>query len=346
MTDMDVTPADAGSEPMDANSAANHLSQLLQGSPNEATPSSVDDSEKPDVEEPETAQEYEAEDGSEGDQEALLSDEGEPDTDSEDDAGNEPEPSEGLITLPDGTQATVEEVTRWRDTRKNLESDFTKKTMALAEERKQAQAKVEQLQQQEQFLSQNLPVAMQVLQASIPPAPDPALRDYDLSSYIAQKEAHEGAKQRLNQLYATQQAMQAKQQEASQAARQAAINENRAKLLEAMPELKNDTKRQEMQATLSEGIKAYGFEPNEMENVYDYRVIQALSDAVKYRRLMAEKPKVEGKAKQAPPVQKPGKRKSSAEQRAQAKKSQFDRLKQTGSAKDGAAVLAQLLRGS
>lgn len=345
MTDMDVTPADAGSEPMDAHSAANHLSQLLQGSRPEATPSSVDDSETPDVEELEAAPETEAEDGSEG-EEALSSDESEPDTDSEDDAGNEPEPSEGLITLPDGTQATVEEVTRWRDTRKNLESDFTKKTMALAEERKQAQAKVAQLQQQEQFLSQNLPVAMQVLQASIPPAPDPAMRDYDLGSYIAQKEAHEAGKQQLNQLYAAQQRMQAQQQEASQAARQAAINENRAKLLEAMPELKNDQKRQEMQATLSEGIKAYGFEPSEMENVYDYRVIQALSDAVKYRRLMAEKPKVEGKARQAPPVQKPGKRKSIAEQRAQAKKSQFDRLKQTGSAKDGAALLADLMRRS
>lgn len=346
MTDMDVTPADAGSEPMDANSAANHLSQLLQGRREEATPSSVEDSETPDVEEPEAATEYEAEDSSEGDQEALHSDESEPETDSEDDDGSEPELAEGLYTLPDGTQATAEEITRWRDTRKNLESDFTKKTMALAEERKQAQAKVEQLQQQEQFLSQNLPLAMQVLQASIPPAPDPALRDYDLSSYIAQKEAHEGATRQLQQLYATQQQMQAKQQEASEKARQAAINENRAKLMEAMPELKDERKRQEMQATLSEGIKAYGFEPSEMENVYDYRVIKALSDAVKYRKLMAEKPKVEGKARQAPPVQKPGKRKSSAEIKAQAKKSQFDKLKQTGSAKDGAAVLAQLLRGS
>lgn len=345
MTDMDVTPADAGSEHMDANSAANHLSQLLQGRREEATPSPVEDSETPDVEEPEAAEEYEAEDGSEG-EEALHSDESEPDTDTEDDAGDEPSAAEGLITLPDGTQATVEEVTRWRDTRKNLESDFTKKTMALAEERKQAQAKVEQLQQQEQFLSQNLPLAMQVLQASIPPAPDPALRDYDLSSYIAQKEAHEGATRQLQQLYATQQQMQAKQQEASEKARQAAINENRAKLMEAMPELKDERKRQEMQATLSEGIKAYGFEPSEMENVYDYRVISALSDAVKYRKLMAEKPKVEGKARQAPPVQKPGKRKSSAEIKAQAKKTQFDKLKQTGSAKDGAAVLAQLLRGS
>lgn len=346
MTDMDVTPASAGSEPMDAHSAANHLSQLLQGRREEATPSPVEDSETPDVEEPEAAEDYEAEDSSEGDQEALHSDESEPETGSEDDTGDEPSDLEGLITLPDGTQATVEEVTRWRDTRKNLESHYNKRFEEAAQIRKEAEAKISTLQQQEQFLSQNLPLAMQVLQSSIPPMPDPALRDYDLASYIAQKEAHEGATRQLQQLYATQQQMQAQQKQAAEQARQAAINESRAKLFEMRPELKDERKRQEMQANLSQGIKHYGFEPSEMENVHDPRVILVLDDAVKYRKLMAEKPKVEGKARQAPPVQKPGKRKSSAEQVAQARKSQFDRLKQTGSPKDAAAILAERLRGS
>lgn len=341
-----VTPADAGSEPLSAHEATDRISKLLQGS-REATPDDVVEDAKPDAETAE-ADTYETEEA-EGTAEAEAPEaeaEDEPETDTEDDTGDEPDADGGLITLPDGTTATVEEIARWRDTRKNLEADFTKKYEAVASQRKEIEAKTSQLQQQEQILSQQISATMQMLQEVMPPVPDRAMREYDPIGYASQKEDFETAQRRLQYLYATQQEKLARQMQEQQKAREAAIQENKKKLLEAMPELQNEQKRVEMQATIAEGIKTYGFEPEDLKDVYDYRVIQALSDAVKYRKMMAQKPKVEGKAKNTPPVQKPGKRKSSAEQRAQAKRQSLDKLKQTGSPKDAASIISQMLSGN
>lgn len=346
-SEMGVTSASAESEPMTMHEATGKLSALLGGS-REATPQeTVKEDKTPDAETAEVAAEdYDDDQGTAETEEADAEAEKVEAEDADDDSGDELGSDGELITLPDGTQATIEEVTRWRDTRKNLEADFTKKTMALAEQRKQAESKVVELQQKEQFLSQTLPVTIQMLQATMPPAPDPAMLEYDVATYTRQKEAYEGAQRQLQHAYGTLQNMQAQQAQAQQVALEAVIKENQAQLYEAMPELKDATKRQELAGVIEQGLKTYGFEAKDLESVYDYRVIKALSDAVKYQKLMAQKPKVEGKAKNAPPVQKPGKRKSAAEQRAQAKKSQLDQLKQTGSRKDAAGIISQMLSGN
>lgn len=46
------------------------------------------------------------------------------------------EPGEPVVEI-DGQQVPLSEIRRWRDTRKNLEADFTKKYQSLAEQRKQ-----------------------------------------------------------------------------------------------------------------------------------------------------------------------------------------------------------------
>lgn len=56
-----------------------------------------------------------------------------PGQDGQDDGQEEP------VVEIDGQQVPLSEIKRWRDTRKNLEADFTKKYQALAEQRKQVE---------------------------------------------------------------------------------------------------------------------------------------------------------------------------------------------------------------
>lgn len=240
--------------------------------------------------------------------------------------------------LRDGSEISVGELKKLADKAKEYErreAEFTAK-------QREVQAKAAQTAQQEQLFSQTIAQAIAVLQHTLPPEPDPALRETDPIDYFLKQDA------RNKKLAEIQQLQQAKQQAAKQARAeqsqhfQQRLKSEQEKLYEAVPELHDEGKRREFYGDLLSAGKHYGFSEEEMNNVHDHRIMRLVRDAVAYRKLQSSKPKVVEKAKGARPVAKPEARVSSNERISAKHKALFDRARKTRSVDDVGALLAEL----
>jgi hypothetical protein len=245
--------------------------------------------------------ESDAEDADEDDEaEAQAEAEEETDAEEDDEDTDDPKPLEDSVTIKmdDGEQITLAELKKGY----LRQSDYTRK-------RQEEKLKADRADQLAQQYSQSLQQAQMVAQAFMPKPPDPALLDYDQGAYLRQKEAYTQAQQYLAYTQAEQQKLAQEQQQKQQAERQNMVAQERQRLLESMPELKSEPARQKMQAELAEAVKSFGFEPNELENVYDHRVIKALiyaNKALQAEKSQADvKKKVTAKAEKAKPVSQP-----------------------------------------
>lgn len=251
---------------------------------------------------------------------------------------SEETPAERKLRLRDGTEVTEAELKKAYGRQK----DFEREQAEFAAERAKVQAEITRIRQQEQFFAQQMPVVLQTLRQQIPPPPDESLRDVDPIAYANQRFAHEDGVRNFER---AQQAQLIHQQQ-TEAARAKAIEEYRknelTKLVERMPELKDQAKLKEMDADIRANIGHYGFSVQEYAQVDDHRSLAVLADAIKWRKLQANKPKAVEKAKEAPPVvQAPARRRSTAEVQAQAVREQLSRLAKTGKASDAEAFLSR-----
>lgn len=246
--------------------------------------------------------------------------------------------------LADGTEVTQSEIEEWR--KGNLrQSDYTRKAMALADTRKALETQQAEITQKAEQFQQNVDFAIQVAQANLPAAPDQALLYSDPIAYIQEKTEYEA---RLGQLQHLMDAKQ-KHEEAASSQRQQAFRdwtETESKsLVERLPELKDPAKLTQFNAELAKGIERYGFNAKDLGSVYDHRLILLAKDAMAYQKLMADKPKAIQKAQDAPPVQQPGRRPGQGEAAARAHKERREKLRQTGSLRDGADLILDIIKG-
>ncbi|WP_455296452.1 hypothetical protein [Brucella pituitosa] len=327
------TPEVTGTESMGVSQGADAIAKLMfppeqDTETEQATPAAETEAEV--TEEAATEEEVEAE----------VSDD---DTDQSEEETQEEEPAEEpRIRLADGTEVTLSEI---EDLRKgNLrQSDYTRKTQEIAATRKELESRQAEISQQAQFFQQNIEFAIDVAKAHLPQMPDPNLAYTDPFAYVQQKAAYEEKAGELQQLI---QAKQRHQEQISNSQRQSqfemARNEAEA-LATAMPELKDPAKLQSFHADLVKGVQHYGIQADEVGQVMDHRLFLMARDAMAYRKLMAQKPKALEKAKDVPPVQKPGNRASPQQQAARATQDKMSTLRRTGSMKDGANVILDIL---
>ena len=79
--------------------------------------------------------------------------------------------------------------------------------------------------------------------------------------------------------------------------------------------------------------KEYGFSDEEIAATADARYIQMANDAMKFRRIVANRKKAEAKSKKAKPVVKAGAKKV-ADPEGSLKRKQFQKLQKTGRMED------------
>lgn len=250
------------------------------------------------------------------------------------------------INLRDGSRV------RWGDLKRDLAEarELPRHRQELEQRFSEFQQAQAQTAQQRQYLDQVLPTAIQILQNSlpeVPPIPNPALSQTNPFEYQEKLAAHLAVKeeraQKEHQLRQMVQAQQAGHQELTrrQMAEQAQyVQQERKKLLDALPVLRDDKKRAEFQGDVVKyGRDVYGFSEEELARVGDHRTALVLRDAIAWRKLQANKPKADAKAQSAPPVQKPGKRASESEVKASAYREDMNRLRKSGSMDDAAALI-------
>ena len=235
------------------------------------------------------------------------------------------------------------------------QSDYTRKTQELAEQRKEMQALVEQAQhemyQTQQFRQQYIDAASAVVQQQYGKLNDlvnntdwERLKLEDREEYLTKKSEVADLESSLaREQQQVQEAMEQAQYEQQEAQRKIAVQE-RQKLEAIIPEWKNREFRQKIGKELTEFAVSQGFTKEEMSQLTDHRSLLILMQAKAFQEL--KKAQTSGKAKIAkskPKMVKSGVGKKKQEEVKSKRVAQMKRLKQTGKAEDAASLFEDFI---
>ena len=188
--------------------------------------------------------------------------------------------------------------------------DYTKKTMALAEERKALepvkQQYQERLTQHEQALTETmhrLQTAADFLESELGQPPSTELASYDAGAYIAQKEAYQARVDKLRNTYGQLQHLEQQQNQLRQSQLLEKANETEKYLVEHLPGWKDAPEKS--LAELNSYIKEFGLSPETTKEAYVEKGLWEIAHkAREYDRLMERKATLKPKA-ELPKVNKP-----------------------------------------
>ncbi|MEP7454297.1 hypothetical protein [Phyllobacterium sp. SB3] len=282
--------------------------------------------EKNDLEEDDILEAFDGEEDYEEDT-APEADEADEDDDSDEDSEDESQEDDGeeyfagndsKVTLPDGSVTTVGELVRG-----NLrEADYTRKTQEIAANRKELESRSSALAQQEQVLD----LALEITLASIPDEPSHELLMTNPIAYWQQKAVFDKGLNEVARLFdAKKQMGEAQEAQKTQAfAQWASVEANRA--VEMMPELKNPQVAQRFNKDIIGAVSKYGFDEEDVADIFDHRFLLLARDVVEYQKIMANKPKAVQKMKGKPPLSPTSKGRSNKP----SVRSDLDRLRKSG----------------
>jgi Tfp pilus assembly protein PilN len=224
-------------------------------------------------------------------------------------------------------------------------ADYQKKTQSLAEQRKAVEAdrvKIDEAAKTRETYAQRLQVIEQLLQQQDQSQDLASLKAEDPIAYaVAMAEKMERDKQ-LQAVQMERQRVQQEQQSHQQIQLQKHIQAEQAKLVEAIPEFKDDVKAEVIRRDIRNYAKAQGFSDQELSQVYDSRAVLALYKAAQYDKLMAGKGVTSKKVANAPKTIRPGTSNPQSSENETAKKDRAA-LRQSGNKKDAARLFERFL---
>ena len=297
-----------------------------------------------------------SEEPSEDDLAEGLTEEDEDNPQEEDDDGTPEEPEEeqpdeeyaagrfaadnAKTRLADGRVTTIAELKQGN----LLQSDYSRKTVALAEERKLVEQTKAQFQAVEHALAQERETVALIVQAYLPRPPDPAMLNpnsgnFDVVGYMAEKEAYERNTQQIQQMISQHQQMQQRQATEAEQARRQARDQEAERLFEAMPEIAKPEAYQRFWSEAVQYAAKRGYSAEELDEVDDHRTYTILRDAMAYDRLKSRVKDAKSKVNGKPPMLQGSTRRSPDVVRHQDANSALARLNKSGSLKDGVAAL-------
>lgn len=329
-------------EPTDINGAADQMSQLpgeLLGFDEEPT---REEASPPEREEPEAeAESPEPEEASE-ETEETEAEEAEESASSEDTAPEAEEEGDWIeVTMPGGEKQTLplDEVVKGY----SRESDYQRKTQAVAEERRAIEAQKAETEKVKADYAQRLEYLLSQIPQDDPP--DQSLIDEDPVEYTRQRSAWEDRQRQRQQWVSEQQRLQREQMERHQEEQKTYLANQEKALVEKWPELGQDIpKGRQMIADVKNGLRdQYGYSEDELNMLMDHRAILIAKDALAYRQQQSASKKVQAKLKAKPKVAKPGAKQSKGQAQTDRLSKKVTRLKKSGHHRDAASVFEDLL---
>ena len=215
--------------------------------------------------------------------------------------------------------------------RKTEELSYDKKIFA-AESEKQRQDYSTKLNEANQMLS----VAQQQLNAEINSSDLEKLYEEDPTEAARIEHRLKRKQEQLNQ------AMQKTQLEQKQQLR-SYIDDQKKKLVMKMPEFNDKSKASHLATSMKDLMNGYGFNDNEISQVYDHRVVMLVNDALKYRNLQKAKPNLAKKITKPGKVFSSGVKQSKSDIGLKARKEKLSRLKKSGSVNDAASIFLDMI---
>lgn len=297
----------------------------------EATPVESEEEETGEEQETEEQEGGSEEEGSESEQEEEEREEQEQEL-----------PDDAKVVI-DGKEVTLHELKRGF----LREQDYTRKTQALAEQRRQFEATAEgeltALRTERQQLSQALGQVQAYMQELMPKEPDwNALYARDPAEYAAQRELWRTWQEQVQGIEGRRRQIAEREQAENLRQLQNTLQAEKGKLMAAIPEWeKPEVAKAEKQKILDWGQKV-GFSEDELNTIIDHRALVVARKAMLYDELMGKKQQLRAtpatKVKTVAPGSsgtKPGKATDLTRSK--------QRLAQTGRVRDAAAVFEQLL---
>lgn len=222
-------------------------------------------------------------------------------------------------------------------------ADYTKKSQALAEQRKVIEAErqhLEQVKQERQAYAQKLQALDQFLSQQNKGEDLEALKETDPIGYAVKVAERTEREKQLAVVRAEQNRIAQQQQADQQQALQNHLKSEADKLNASIPEL-STPKGDDIRKQIREYAKSVGWTDQELASVYDHRAVVALYKAMKFEQLQKSKPEIQKKVSQAPKMLKSGT--SAPPTQSQQDKQLAQRLRQSGKVKDAAALFERFL---
>ena len=327
----DTTVPTSVNQAMTAAQAANAIESMLSGDGDQQEEEATQDESQDESEQVEDeVQEVEDDADSDYDDETDESDEGVDEDEAEDE--------QQFTVKIDGKDVAVslDELQKGY----SRTEDYTRKTQALAQERKTAQAELEQVRTERSQYAQLLGALQEQLQQPQQSVDMERLRDEDPIEWVRQREMQRENNEKLLAIQSEQQRISQAEQGVKQQQMQAFLQSQKDQLLAVVPQLSDPKFAQVEKSRWIEAGKSIGFSEQELNGINDHRVLLALKSIADYNGMVAKRKQVSSdkpKAKTVRPGVAPRKNQSSAVKNAQ------QRLARSGNARDAASLLEKFL---
>jgi len=288
------------------------------------------------------------EDGSDKEQPESASEANESDAESDDeseveqdDDGEEQEQPTYLVKAAgEEREVTLNELIKSYQ----LGTDYTKKSQAVAEERKAVEAERQAVQEAKQMrdtYAQRLEMIEQMLQPQQEENLE-YLKETDPIGYSVKVAEMIQRDKQLAAVQAERSRIQQQQEQDRQAQMQSVVAEEMQKLSSFIPEFTDPAKGEAIRNDIRAFGKQIGFSDNELAAVYDSRAVLTLYKAMQYDKLVASKPAITKKVNEAPKAIKSGVSKPRDSNAEEIKKLKA-RARSSGSIRDAANVFERFL---
>ncbi len=227
------------------------------------------------------------------------------------------------------------------------QADYTRKSQALAEQRKeteQIQSERQKLEQERQMYANGLQMLQEQQKSKLQEFENTnweELKNEDPYQYMLKKDEYRDAQEKVNNVQQQQVLIQQERAEEAQKARAQFVQQEYNRLVEALPEW-ND-KESTVKKDVQEYAKSVGFLPEEINQLADHRSVLIIKKAMEYDKLTTKVAPKKKAVKKVPKVQKSGRGNSKEDAATEAIKKKRARLQKSGKQHDAASVFYDML---
>jgi len=226
-----------------------------------------------------------------------------------------------------------------------LGTDYTKKSQAVAEERKVVEAERHAVQEakalRDQY-AQQLGIIEQMLNQPQEAEDLDYLKETDPIGYAVKVAEMSQKEKQLAQVRAQRENLFQQQEYDRQQQMKQMVSAESEKLVAVLPEFADPSKGEVIRKDIRTYGKQVGFSDDELANVFDSRAVLTLYKAMQYDKLQSAKPGITKKVSEAPKAIKPGVSKPRDSNTEETRKLKA-RAKSSGSIRDAASVFERFL---
>ena len=220
------------------------------------------------------------------------------------------------------------------------DADYRQKTEELSNQRKQFQSESEKQRQDYSQklteLNQMMSIAQQQLNEEANQVDLEKLYEDDPSEAMRIEHRMKKKQEKLDQAMQKSQAEQKQQFDSF-------LQDQQTKLVAKMPEFSDPQKASQLKASMKNTLTNYGFNNQEIAQVYDHRIVMLVNDAMKYRNMQSSKPGLAKKILKPGKVLSSGVKQNQSDVSLKAKREKLSRLKKSGSVKDAASIFLDMI---